>query len=98
MHPVEKHLLDTELAGLEGTRIEGTIAFSNDLVNAGLLEMLAKLKAPAAPQTTTDTTSSARPATTPIDPAALLKKLDVKVLRYRTEAGKTLVDVKGGFG
>ncbi|NJC25371.1 hypothetical protein [Neolewinella antarctica] len=104
MHPVQKHLMDTEFSGLEGTRFEGTIALSDELINLGILEALAKLKSAGQPNTTETTapkvavqgpSESSEPS---VDPKALLQKLNVDKLRYRTEDGKTMVDIKLNFG
>ena len=101
MHPVQKHLMETEFSGLEGTAIEGTIALSDELINLGLLEALAKLKAAGQPTTVKASTEAAgtqQAAEAELDPQALLKKLTVEKLKYRTEAGRTMVDIKANFG
>ena len=40
MHPVQKHLFDTNFKDLDGTRIEGTIALSDELINLGIMDFL----------------------------------------------------------
>ena len=102
MHPVEKHLKETAFAGVEGTRIEGTIALSDELINLGIVEALAKLKAAGADTTQPVTTEAAGTKSAgesvDFDPKAMLQKLDIERLQYRTEQGKTMVDFKAGFG
>ena len=102
MHPVEKHLKETAFAGVEGTKIEGTIALSDELINLGIMEALAKFKAAGAEQPKPATTEAAGTQATAeaaaFDPKAVLQKLDIERLNYRTEAGKTMVDFKAGFG
>ena len=100
MHPVQKHLMDTNFADLAGTQIEGTVAISDELVNLGLMEALAKLKAAAGPATTeaAATAEATKVAAPDVDPKALLAQLNIERLQYRTEQGKTMLDVKLNFG
>ncbi|MFT5999590.1 MAG: hypothetical protein ACI81P_002048 [Neolewinella sp.] len=94
MHPVQKYLFDTNFKDLKGTRIEGTIALSEELINLGIMDFINSLKtavpAPAA------IGSSSAPAAAP-DPKALLAKLDIETLQVRAEKGKFLLEVKVGF-
>ncbi|THH40360.1 hypothetical protein [Neolewinella litorea] len=95
MHPVLQHLIDNDFSDLTGTRVEGQIALSDDLINLGLHELLSQFIAPApAPQeaTSVPTTGTGATPSTP-DPRALLRKLDVEKLHYRTEAGRTIVEI-----
>ncbi len=103
MHPVQKHLMDTDFRDLAGTRIEGTIALSDELINLGLMEVLAQLKTMGAASTITAPTEAAATRATveaepSVDPKALLKNLQIDQLEYRTEAGKTVLEIKAGFG
>ncbi|OAV46161.1 hypothetical protein [Lewinella sp. 4G2] len=104
MHPVQKHLMETEFSGLEGTAIEGTIALSDELINLGIMEALAKLKAAGQETTAKGTTeaagtqAAAQAEDAEIDPKIFLKKLNVDKLHYRTENGRMLVDIKANFG
>lgn len=95
MHPVQKHLFDTNFEGLAGTRIEGTIAVSEELINLGIMDFLDGLKktgpAEEAPAATPAATAPAP------DPQAMLKLLNVEKLKVRMEAGKLLMDVKAGI-
>ena len=102
MHPVLRHLLDTDFADLAGSRIDGRIAITDELVNKGLHEAIATLTSPASAAKTT-APASPPPAATPTpyaekatempDPKALLRKLDVEKLQYRTEAGRTVLEI-----
>ena len=101
MHPVQQHLMDTDFAGLNGTEIEGTVALSDELINLGIMEVLAKLKSAGQPKPVKATTEAAgtRKAGEPeMDPQQLLQKLRVDEFTYRTEQGKTMLDFKAGFG
>ena len=98
MHPVLKHLLDTDFKDLSGTRIEGQVALSDDLINQGLHDVMTMLRQPAGNQGTEKaavpkTTAPASSAQLP-DPKLLLQKLNVEHLKYRTEVGKTVVEMK----
>ena len=102
MHPVQKHLVDTEFSGLEGTEVEGTLALSDELINLGLLEILAKIKTMGQPKPVRAITEAEgtqkQVAGAAVDPQVMLKKLRVDRLNYRTEQGTTMVDFKVGFG
>ncbi|WP_273444552.1 hypothetical protein [Neolewinella agarilytica] len=96
MHPVQKHLFDTNFRDLTGTKLEGTIALSDELINLGILDFLQQLQktdtdAPE-PQSSAPATSSSMPK-----PEELLKMLTIEEVKYRTEAGKTLLDIKAGI-
>lgn len=98
MHPVQKHLFDTNFKDLTGTRIEGTIALSDELINLGIMDFLSGLKNDAASPAAKG--SSPAPAAAPTfmpDPKQLLAILDVETLSFRSEAGRILVDVKAGI-
>jgi hypothetical protein len=94
MHPVQKHLFDTNFKDLEGTRIEGTIALSDELINLGIMDFINDLKAPSAGPASENVTNA--PAAAP-DPKALLAKLDIETLKIRAREGKILLEVKAGF-
>ncbi|MFK8162910.1 MAG: hypothetical protein AB8H12_10655 [Lewinella sp.] len=95
MHPVQKHLFDTNFKDLEGTKIEGTIALSDELINLGIMDFLNGLKSGATPRAAT--APSPAPAAAP-DPKALLALLDIETLKFRTENGKAMLDVKASLG
>ncbi|NJB86610.1 hypothetical protein GGR26_002378 [Lewinella marina] len=95
MHPVLQHLIDNDFRDLAGSRVEGQLSLSDDLINLGIHELLAQLTAPApAPPAPTEVPSPKPQTTTPApDPRALLGKLDVEKLNYRTETGRTIVEI-----
>ncbi|WP_116106663.1 hypothetical protein [Lewinella sp. IMCC34191] len=103
MHPVLQHLMDTNFEDLSGSRVDGRIAVSDDLINLGLHEVVAmltkssaapagKTESPAPESTPTPYDSTEKKAATP-DPKALLRKLDVEKLQYRTETGRTVLEI-----
>ena len=99
MHPVLKHLIDNNFSDLEGSRVEGTLAVSDDLVNLGLHELIAQITAPAAARPAApapyDTPSEeGEPAP---DPRAVLRKINIEKLQYRTEAGRTVLEIACGI-
>ncbi len=94
MHPVQKHLFETNFKDLAGTRIEGTIALSDELINLGIMDFLSGLKSGAA--SPAPSASSPAPAAAPAampDPKELLAILDIEKLKFRSEAGRILVDI-----
>lgn len=96
MHPVQKHLFDTNFRDLSGTNIEGTIAISDELINLGILDFLQQLQKPAAAGDSETRTSTVKASPAP-NPADLLKILTIDKLQYRTEAGRTLLEIKAGI-
>lgn len=96
MHPVQKHLFDTNFRDLSGTKLEGTIALSDELINLGILDFLQQLQNP---EKVTETAKSDAPkeSSSMPNPADLLKVLTIEEVKYRTEAGKTLLDIKAGI-
>jgi hypothetical protein len=94
MHPVQKHLFDTNFKDLEGTRIAGTIALSEELINLGIMDFVNGLK--SSPTASASEGSSSAPAAAP-DPKALLAKLDIEKLEVKAKEGKILLEIKAGF-
>ncbi|MBC6996749.1 hypothetical protein QWY85_04310 [Neolewinella lacunae] len=90
MHPLQKHLQDTQFKDLAGSHLAGTIALSDELINLGIGEFLASLRTP--PAAAADPGKAAR--ADGLNPAALLANLEVDQLRWRTEHGRSLLDVK----
>jgi|GEM_PF-1948601 hypothetical protein len=100
MHPVQKHLFATDFKDLAGSRLEGTIALSDELINLGIMDFLAGLQKPASSPTSPaqfdrlNPSPAAAPETDALpDPKAILAKLDIKTLKLRAENGRILVDV-----
>jgi hypothetical protein len=101
MHPVLSHLIETDFADLAGSRIEGQIAVTDALINAGLTDLIGQLTRPASP-TPSAPASPPKPfpeeATTTVpDPKVLLQRVKIEHLRYRTETGRTILEVKAGL-
>ena len=94
MHPVQKHLFATNFRDLAGTRLEGTIALSDELINLGLGELLAQLKTSTPDSDAPPAAKKAAPTSALPDPQALLALLDVKKLQYRTGEGRTFLEVE----
>lgn len=98
MHPVQKHLFATNFKDLAGTRIEGTIALSDELINLGIMDFLSGLQSGAV--ASAPKVASPAPAAAPDempDPKALLALLDIEKLKFRSEDGRILVDVAAGL-
>lgn len=96
MHPVQKHLFDTNFRDLSGTKLEGTIALSDELINLGILDFLQQLQNPDKTTATAKSDAPEKSSSMP-NPADLLKVLTIEEVKYRTEAGKTLLDIKAGI-
>jgi hypothetical protein len=98
MHPVQKHLFDTNFKDLAGSHLEGTIALSDELINLGIMDFLSGLKSSA--DTTASKKLSKAPAAAPTampDPKQLLAILDVETLKFRSAEGRIFVDVAAGI-
>ncbi|MEO0732046.1 MAG: hypothetical protein AAFZ52_04380 [Bacteroidota bacterium] len=91
MHPVQKYLFATNFRDLAGAKLEGTLALSDEIVNLGLGELLLALKTTSATPGADATHKTSSPSP---DPKALAGLLEVEELQYRTEKGRTLVDIK----
>ena len=99
MHPVLQHLIATDFADLRGSYVEGQFAITDELVNLGLHELVSQLtspsvksEAPAAPPAKIPAATQELP-----NPKLLLQKVNVEHLRYRTETGRTVLEVKAGM-
>jgi hypothetical protein len=101
MHPVLRHLIETDFTDLAGSRIEGQIAVTDALINAGLADLVGQLTRPASPTNSAPASPpnpSPEEATTTVpDPKVLLQRVKIEHLRYRTEAGRTILEVKGNL-
>lgn len=87
-----QRLLNNNLADLAGTRIEGTIVLSDELMNEVIKTGLAGMSAPPA-EAATKAVATDTPA---INPRDLLAALKIEKLNYRTENGKTIIEIKAG--
>ena len=96
MHPIQKHLFDTNFKDLAGSKIEGTIALSEELINLGILDFINGLKADAPAKETSSTPTIAPSATMP-DPKELLKLVTIDKLQVRAQDGKIMVDIKASL-
>jgi hypothetical protein len=94
MHPVQKHLFDTNFKDLAGSKIEGTIAISDELINMGIMDFLNGLKSGAESDAAENPNPAPAAAPNAPDPKKLLALLDVETLKFRTEKGKAMIDVK----
>jgi hypothetical protein len=98
MHPVLKHLIDTDFADLDGSKLEGQIVLTDELINAGITNVLVQLMRSPSPADTAPASppkSSAAVEDSPdIDVSGLLQKVTLSHIRYRTEAGKTILELK----
>ena len=94
MHPVQKHLFDTDFKDLAGSKLEGTIALSDELINMGIMDFLNGLKSEAGSEAPENPSPAPAAAPTTPDPKALLALLNVETLKFRTGEGKAMLDVK----
>lgn len=88
-----QRLLNNQLADLAGTRIEGQIVLSDALMNEaiqlGLKEIATPVNTEKAAVSTVDFPV--------INPRDLLAALTIEKLNYRTENGKTTLEIKAGI-
>ncbi|TXF83693.1 hypothetical protein FUA23_21465 [Neolewinella aurantiaca] len=94
MHPVQKHLFDTNFKDLAGSKIEGTIAISDELINMGIMDFINSLKSGAGSDAPKEPAAAPASAQSIPDPKALLSLLDVETLKFRSGEGKAMIDLK----
>lgn len=101
MEDIIRLILDRQLRDFQGTEIKGQIAIGDELVNELLAQLLAAAATPAPPAAEKKKTGkkaapdqTATPA--PLDPRQLLSWITVRQLEYRTEAGRTVLDLDIG--
>lgn len=94
MHPVQKHLFETNFKDLAGSKLEGTIAISDELINMGIMDFLNGLKSGAGSDVSEKPSPAPAAAPDDPDPKALLALLDIETLTFRTGEGKAMLDVK----
>ncbi|MEM9930812.1 MAG: hypothetical protein AAF840_13405, partial [Bacteroidota bacterium] len=92
MHPVERHLFATNFKDLAGTRLQGTIALSDELINLGILDFLQGLKANEEAAADADTEGKQQASPHP-DPQTLLRLLDIDKLAIKAKEGRIVVGV-----
>ena len=100
MNPVLQHLINTNFSDLRGSKIDGQLALSDELVNLGIHDFLAQLKSPPsqpapAPKSASGSAPDGRAsdeAGLP-DPKEMLQHVTIDTLRYRTEAGRTVLEI-----
>ena len=97
MHPVLQHLIDTDFSDLRGSSVEGQFAVTDELVNLGLHELIGQLTKPAPSTTAAPAAPPAKKTAELPDPKLLLRKVNIEHLRYRTEAGRTVLEIKAGM-
>ncbi|MFT4751968.1 MAG: hypothetical protein ACI92C_002835 [Neolewinella sp.] len=97
MHPVQKHLFDTNFKDLAGSKLEGTIAISEELINMGIMDFLNGLK--PGPEFDAPEKPSPAPAAAPDmpDPKKLLALLNIEMLTFRTGKDKVMLNVKASL-
>jgi len=78
MHPVQKHLFDTNFKDLAGSKIEGTIAISDELINMGIMDFINGLKSGAE----SGVVEKPNPAPARIRPDEERNSVDLKGRRY----------------
>ncbi|WP_420461208.1 hypothetical protein [Neolewinella sp.] len=96
MHPVLQHLIDTDFSDLQGSSVEGQFVVTDELVNLGLHELVSQLTKPASATSTAPAAPPASQTTELPDPKLLLRKVKIEHLQYRTEAGRTVLEIKAG--
>ncbi len=97
MHPVLQHLIDTDFSDLQGSSVEGQFAVTDELVNLGLHELVSQLTKPASSTSTAPAAPAGDKTTVLPDTKLLLRKVKFEQLRYRTEAGRTVLEIKAGM-
>lgn len=94
VHPVLKHLIQTEFRDLEGAAIEGQLCLTDAAINLGLGEAVKNL-------IPTDgghkNSGSSVPGSSLPDPSVFTKKVRIGRVHYRTETGKTIVEIKASL-
>jgi hypothetical protein len=95
VHPVLQHLINSEFRDLEGAVLEGQLCLTDDAVNLGLREVIKDLTSSDTPG---ERTGEAVPSSPLPDPSIFTKKVKVSRLNYRTEKGKTTIELRARLG
>ncbi|MTB52590.1 hypothetical protein [Lewinella sp. W8] len=96
VHPVLQYLIQSEFRDLEGAKIEGQLCLTDEAVNLGLGDVVSGLKAGGVSGGDADQGGSGSASPLP-DPGVFTKKIRVSRLNYRTETGKTIVEIEAGI-
>ncbi len=94
MNPILEHLVKTDFRDLAGSSLEGQLAMSDELINLGLTDLLRSLTNPAPAAAPAAGSKKTEAATAAPDPKVLLQKATIHHLKYRTEAGRTILEIK----
>jgi hypothetical protein len=101
MNPVLDHLINSEFADLEGSRMEGQLVLTDTLVNAGLTNLLVQIMRPASPEKPAPASPPPSPVPTTgapgLDVKKLLEKVTIDHIHYRTEHGRTILELKAAL-
>lgn len=95
MENVTKRLFDHQLRDIAGTRVAGKICVSDPAVNEIIGELIATLTQTGKKAEAQHQISGKGTALPP--PADLLKALSIDRLHYRTEEGKTILEINVGI-
>ncbi len=93
MEDLIKDILDRQLQDFAGAEVRGRLAIADGVVNEVLQAFIRSATATtgtAEPTAVPDPTAPAGPA---IDPQQLLRWLQIDRLAYRTEAGRTVLEL-----
>lgn len=93
MHPVEQHLFATNFKDLAGSRIQGTVALSDELINLGILDLLQGLKSGGGANSTMEDKETSTEETARPDPQAMLGLLDIDQLTVKAKEGRIFLEV-----
>ena len=97
MNPILQHLLDTNFNDLKGSKVDGQLVISDELINLGIHDVLTQLKspdpAPAAAPKEAAKGASTDEVSLP-DPKEMLRHVTIDHLKYRTEAGRTVLEIR----
>lgn len=88
-------IISNQLRDFAGTRVEGKIVLSDELINEVLT--LGRQSLVTKPEATAEQSAAPSEAVPQLDLPQILGFLKIEKLQYRTEKGKTIIEVKGGI-